>query len=278
MSESLPNEMRLIAEREYEPDTGGAGAPAVAGLSHPMPCGQGRWSTQLPSSAEQFVDLLVTASQAVTRGPVDAVAAQMRARGIQPEDIADIYIPAAARRMGDMWCDDHMGFAAVTVGCARLHALLRDLGPDWRADRVGAANGPAVLLLVASHISHTLGATVLTGQLRRLGLSVRLLVGARPQDVGAVMRRARYDAVLISASLGESLESLRKLVSAVKVATMTPPPVVLGGAFTMAAGHDPVRARAITGADHVTNDMIDALDKCGLAHVDAAGPRQMRKG
>jgi len=271
MSESPLTEIRRLADG----DDVGSILPASVGNTMPVP------DAGKPGSFRRqqghFVDMLVEASQGHVRGAVASVAAQMMAHGISAEEIADTYIPAAARRMGDLWCDDHMGFAGVTVGCSRLQALLRDMGPDWRADNAGAADGPTLLVLVASDICHTLGATVLAGQLRRRGLSVRLLIGARPEDVGPMLRQIRFDAVLISASVGESLESLRKLVDAVGTATMTPPPVAIGGTILTAPGFDRALVKTMTGADHVTSDPIEALDLCGVILSARTNRRRARK-
>jgi methylmalonyl-CoA mutase cobalamin-binding subunit len=189
---------------------------------------------------------------------------QMELAGIRREDIADHYVPAVARRMGDLWCEDRMGFAAVTIGVSRLQGFLRDLGPEWRADKAADPDAPALLVIVSVDVYHTLGATVLAGQLRRRGLSVRLLIGARPDDVAPAMRQSCVDAVLISSSYGESLETLRRLVDAVRAAQTRTMPVVIGGTITdtgRAVGAD---IKALTGADHVTSDLQEALDVCGM--------------
>jgi hypothetical protein len=118
---------------------------------------------------------------------------------------------------------------------------------------------------VAADIAHTLGGTVLAGQLRRRGLSVRLMVGARPEDLGPLLRQMRFDAVLLSASLGETLDSLRRLVDAVRLAVAASPPVVLGGTITATAGLTPGEIKTQTGASLVTDDLDQALAYCGLA-------------
>lgn len=225
--------------------------------------------------APRHVDMLVDAAQAEDRGALAVLSAQMIGAGIRAEDIADHYLPEAARKLGAKWCDDTMGFVAVTVGSARLMSLLRELGPEWRADRSAAAAGHAVLVVVAAGISHTLGATVLTGQLRRRGISVRLLVGARPDDLGPLLRQMQFDAVMLSASLGESLGTLRRLVDAMRMAMAAPPPIVLGGTITTTEGLSPRSIREQTGVDLVTNDPGEALARCGLTVV---GPDRLGRG
>ena len=43
--------------------------------------------------------------------------------GASPEEIADIFIPEIARRMGEDWCSDRMSFAEVTIGTSMPSAL-----------------------------------------------------------------------------------------------------------------------------------------------------------
>jgi MerR family transcriptional regulator, light-induced transcriptional regulator len=195
----------------------------------------------------------------------DPVIARMREAGISGEVIADEYIPALARTLGAQWCEDEVGFATVTIGTARLQGLLRQLGPEWRADNLAQGNAPGILVIVAAGSNHTLGAMVIAGQMRRRGLSVRLLVGAEPDAIGPVMRQARFDAVMISSTGMESLERLRRIVRAVQQATSLPPPVVIGGKLLELLTQDRADVLSLTGADFMSDDLDEALAMCGIA-------------
>ncbi|MEL6685395.1 MAG: cobalamin B12-binding domain-containing protein, partial [Pseudomonadota bacterium] len=158
----------------------------------------------------------------------DAIQAALAA-GASPEDLADIYIPAVARDMGDRWCSDQLSFASVTIGVSRLQAMMRELGPNWASDNTAPAGAPSILVIVLQDVYHTLGAIVLTSQLRRKGFSVKLLLGGRAEDIAARLMRTKYSSVFISSSRGETLESLRHIIDVIKTSTDTPPPVVVGG-------------------------------------------------
>ena len=108
------------------------------------------------------------------------VVSEMRAAGISLEDIVDHYVPEVARRLGRLWCEDGLGFADVTIGSARLQGLLRDLSVQlhYPQDR---RNESGVAVVVLAEEYHTLGAMVMTTQLRRLGISVRLMLGVSQQ-------------------------------------------------------------------------------------------------
>ena len=207
----------------------------------------------------RLLDLLDAAARDASRSAIREAVETLQDAGVRNEEIADLYIPRLARRMGDRWCQDQMSFAEVTIGVSRLQSLLRDLGPEWRADAEAAPDAPAALVVVAMDDYHTLGAMILAGQLRRAGLSVRLKLGARPEDLARDLEEIAVDAVMVSASVGESLETLRRLVKAAKdVNSRTP--VVIGG--TVLWDHEDLPR--LTGADWATSDVSEALERCGL--------------
>lgn len=189
-----------------------------------------------------------------------AVLAEMQAAGIRWHDITDGYIPAVARRLGEMWCIDEVSFADVTIGTARLQFMLRDCTPDRAANPTSDPRAPNVLLVVREDEYHTLGAIVLAGQLRRVGISVRLMLGQSDAAVAELCARKRFDAVLVSASGSETLESLRDLVKMLRREIGKRLPIVVGGSV-LDTDRD---VKSFTGADHVTSDAGEAVRLCGL--------------
>lgn len=185
------------------------------------------------------------------------------AGGVTPDDLADHYIPELAREMGDEWCSNQMGFAAVTVGVSRLQSMLRDLGPGWSGDASADPNAPLIMLVVPQDVYHTLGAMVLGSQLRRQGLSVRLMLGAGREELATQLRMTTYHAVFISASVGETFESLRRIVDVIKASAKDCPRVVVGGTILDVEGGQDVAA--LTGAHYATKIPEEALVLCGLA-------------
>ena len=182
--------------------------------------------------------------------------------GIARDDIADLYIPELAREMGIDWCEDSLSFALVTIGVSRLQAMLRTLGPEWVGDQSSNPAAPAIMLIVGQDVHHTLGAMVLSGQLRRRGLSVRLMLGTPMSEIADRLAMSSYDAVFISSSTGETLESLRKIVNVIRGASKNPLPVVIGG--TILETQTLYDVAALTNADYATNIPSEALELCGL--------------
>ena len=221
----------------------------------------------------QLLSYLVSTILSPLRPAPESIVARFARAGIRPEELADTYVPAAARQLGTDWCADRIGFAAVTIGSSRLQSLLRGLAPEWRADwGQGDGLGTSVLVLLPDGADHTLGASVLAGRLRRRGFSVRLLVGAPGRSLVAAVRESRFDAVFLSASPSERLDNLRRLVDCVRIAAR-PAPIVLGGSI-LESGWDSTDLVAETGVDHGTSDLDDALSLCRLAPVPrfAGGP------
>jgi methanogenic corrinoid protein MtbC1 len=212
--------------------------------------------------------------QAVTEGSTAeafAVVRQMARAGIAPADIADLYVPAVARQLGDLWCSDEISFATVTIGVARLQGLLREIEALAVLPRRAGHAGFSLLVLVAEGVDHTLGAMVLTGQMRRAGHAVRLILGAQAEAVTTAVSATRFDAVLISAPRGTSAGRLKPLVNAIRTASAKPPPVVIGGTVLDAARDDGADILVLTGADHATCDPNEALRLCGLVAMTRDG-------
>jgi hypothetical protein len=175
---------------------------------------------------------------------------------VATDQIVDIYIPQAARELGDMWQDDAIGFAAVTIATARLQGLLTLLSPSWTATRQRGAN---TLMVMQPQDSHTLGPHVATAQLRRQGASVRLLFGPDKDDLLQVLRDERFDLVMFTCSRIESLANVAQMVKRVRSGAGEPPPIALGGLVLELAD----RLKERTGVDLVTSDVKVAFKLCG---------------
>lgn len=222
--------------------------------------------TLVPSCDRQldqgFLREMRDAALGADRGAGAVVIQRALDAGVARDDIADLYIPELARDMGIAWCEDNLSFAAVTIGVSRLQAMLRDLGPEWIGDQSTNPSSPTIMLIVGQDAQHTLGAMVLSGQLRRKGLSVRLMLGMPMGEIADRLAMTSYDAVFISSSRGETLESLRRIVDVVRKSTKKPLPVVIGG--TVLETETAYDVAALTGADFATSLPSDALELCGL--------------
>jgi len=210
--------------------------------------------------SERFLTALYRAASGADPSARDQVVREMLGARINRFEIADLYIPEVARRMGVAWCDDGMSFAEVTIGVARLQGLLRDLTENWSVESRMYDDGLNIVVLMLADDYHTLGPMLVTSQLRRLGASVRLLLGRPDAEVKAVVRDQAFDMVLVSVAHIEKLGQTNGLVKMIRNNMICPAPIIVGG-----PGIDMEQdAKAITGADHVSNDVKEALLLCGL--------------
>lgn len=223
----------------------------------------------LPVIDDDLLATLCDACLAPSRRGIAEVSREIRNAGHSAQEIAEVYVPAAARIMGVRWCEDSMSFAEVTIGCSRLHTLLRDVQSEWTPEDKIGNDAPSMLILVGKDAFHTLGATVLTGMMRRLGVSARLSIGAESKEIAQMVRATKFDCVLISASIGESLETTRKIVESAKSASIEPLMVIVGGTILEGAEGRAQEILAATAADHVTNDPSEAIRLCGLENLRA---------
>ena len=185
---------------------------------------------------------------------------EFRKRRIKGERVIDVYIPAAVAIIGNAWHNDEMSVLQATIAFARLQDLLRELGIACTADQTGAANGPRVLLVIPSREQHTISALLAASRMRRLGVSVRILFMAEPDEIRADLTERRYDAVFLSAANRSTVPACRQIVKSVRQACPAGIPVVIGGSITAI---DP-GAVADIGADVVADNVDNALASCGL--------------
>lgn len=180
----------------------------------------------------------------------------------------DEIIPEVARRLGAAWCEDRSSFVEVTIGTTRLQGWLRELERQMKPSLDLTSDGHSVLLIVPDSSSHYLGAMVAMSQFRRLGATVRLLLGEPMDVIHDTLRRTRFDLVAISASSCDRLENLRSLVNMVRTGVAPVPKVAIGGTIMVTSDNAAERV----GADLVTHDPKEALALCGRSIVTHDGP------
>ncbi|MGR3467026.1 MAG: cobalamin B12-binding domain-containing protein [Shimia sp.] len=200
-------------------------------------------------------DGLVAALEAPDDTPARDALEKLRA-ALSDAEIVDVYIPAAAREMGERWCADTASFADVTIALARLQGLLKRIRPADAA----RADAPTVLIVVPRDTYHTLGADIVAHQVRRLGAAARIALDFDRRDLASLLETHDFDAVFISAASDQRLERIRALVEAVRQTSATPTPVVLGGSVL----EQQTEIKALTGVDHLTTNVKEALQLCGL--------------
>ncbi|MGL6209863.1 MAG: cobalamin B12-binding domain-containing protein, partial [Paracoccaceae bacterium] len=209
---------------------------------------------------ESLIDGLINASLSGAKDSFADLLGEMKRNRVSVAALADVYIPIAARRMGEAWHDDRMSWIDVSLGVARLQSLLREIGIAWAADQAGDTGHGTVLLIIPDREQHTLGPMVAMGQMRRFGVSVCLRIAPSQDELRSLVTSRNFDGVMISVAVAEKLELVRKTVAFLKSVSSAPLPVIVGGAV-MTTRED---AAECTGADLASNDIGVALESLGL--------------
>lgn len=204
------------------------------------------------TSIAPLVARVLNAAMARSDETLQDVAQSIMAVGVPAEVIVDDIVPRAARLMGEEWAQDLSGFSSVTLGSLGLQTLVREIGSRWTADDTSCSQS-AVLLWMPQSAQHTLGATVVSTQLRRMGHSVQFAPRRDLSDLTQALTNDHYDAVFISASMSETADDVSAIVE--KVKSRDPGlPVVVGG--TILKQYSDLVDQ--TGADYATGDLEGA--------------------
>jgi methanogenic corrinoid protein MtbC1 len=216
---------------------------------------------------EGLVSRFMDAVRSTDPQSFEALKPELKRARISAATLADVYIPEVARRLGRGWEDDVVSFAEVTMGAARLQAVLREIGAEWSANTRMRDGAGTMLLILPAGEQHTLGAMVIAGWLRRQGISVCLRIGPSLADLASLMALRKFDGVMISVAGDDKLEVCAKLVKTLREAVDYKLRVAVGGAImAREAGME-----ATLGADIVTNDLPKALAALGLSERRGGG-------
>ncbi len=212
---------------------------------------------------ESIVAMLTDAMINPDPAAFDAMVPLLKKAHVSAVELSDCYFPEIARRLGCDWAEDRRSFAAVSIGVARMQSVLRDIGTDWASEDGDRPRLGKVLVILPEGEQHSFGAVVLTGQLRRRGVSVRLQLGPSQAELRTVLREHRFDGALVSVGCLDKLDLGRRLIKTVKDATGGKLRVIVGGAVLF----NDLDACAATGADAATNDLSEALADLGLVEA-----------
>ena len=220
-----------------------------------------------PELTKLLTQRLYLASFSADRQNVMSAIKEMQIAEASVSDIISILVPAAARKLGQDWINDTASFGAVTIGCARLQACVHHLERNFAErplkDRAHETN---CLVVVPQGAQHTLGAVVLAAELRQAGPHAQLALDVSPEKMARLVNDEHFDVVMISAALGQNIETLRALVSAARRKDDRSK-VIIGGSLISSEKN----LKKETLSDDVTSDWHTAvnLGTSGLQNAEA---------
>jgi len=213
-----------------------------------------------PMSSNEVADTIPTTAieqlcSALISDDPDAAAvliSEIRGDGTSVADVYQLYLAAAARRLGEMWASDDLSFVEVTIGTSRILAIMRSLRSAFRADLLTKER--ALIFATVPDEQHTIGITMAADIFRREGWEIELLVGDTHE--GILDRVSTSDALVVglTAHGSQSLAGLIRLVLAIRIVNPT--------AYVLISGNiieDAEDIITLTGADGFASDIDTAL-------------------
>lgn len=212
---------------------------------------------------DRLVRIVELSSADAGRVLVDGLLAHGRDRA---SVICDL-LGGAARRIGDLWIEDRMSFAKVTVSVGRLQALLRGVARPCRQEPRQPSD-PAVLLAPFPPEQHVFGLAIVEEFFRSAGWRVTPMVDASVEALERALARTSFDVVGLSLSSVDLLADASPVIARLRNASANPDLAVILGGPPFAC--NPALGREL-GADA---SAADAREAVSLARGLLAGVRQ----
>lgn len=168
----------------------------------------------------------------------------LRRLGVPVERLLCALLEPAARRLGELWDEDAIDFIDVTLGVARLQALLSIFNGTHRI--AGLGDRRSVLMLTVPGEQHSFGIAMVEQLLEAGGWQVRSEREAAPAVLARAVERHWFAVAGIAVSNPRNLEGARAAIALLRARSRNPAiGIMVGGPLFRA---EPGLAREI-GAD-----------------------------
>lgn len=197
---------RLILSRRSVPGVypGLGGLPPDALAEVPLIVGEGASYVQQPDDVLELADLLVNDRFQIAASFVDG----LRTSGVPLESLYLDLLAPTARHLGDLWTNDTLHFADVTIGLCHLQQVLHDFSPAFLNEASTRDDGRRALLMSVPGGQHTFGVSMVAEFFRRARWDV---VTGSPVSRDALIRTVRsqwFAVVGLSVSCDVQLDTL----------------------------------------------------------------------
>lgn len=129
----------------------------------------------------------------------------------------DLLAPAA-RRLGDLWCDDCLSFADVTIGQVALQRLMRAFSAIFLRDCPAPHPHRRILLTPMPGEQHSFGHAMAADFFRRAGWQVEAEPMELPATLLSAVRETRFELVGISLATTTRMRELAALIRGLRAA------------------------------------------------------------
>lgn len=175
--------------------------------------------------------------------------------GISVKEIFEVYLPGAARQLGDHWVQNHLTFAEVTLATSRLQTVAKEFENLYIGAMNSGVYGPEIMIINPKGEQHTFGAQMICRQFQRLGAHPYLSINNNLTDINAIIAQHKFKLIGISLSnykLCDSKSQLRSLIDTIKKLKI---PIVVGGSLV----NTHKNAVKSLNVDLITDDALHAL-------------------
>lgn len=201
---------------------------------------------------DEFVQLLLTDDLEVAYAYIDSV----RVRGVTLSAIYLELLAPAARSLGEMWEDDRVSFADVTVGLCRLHDVMRTLSSSQPPTTDTLPQGRRALLIPMPGEQHTFGLVMVADFFRRAGWDVWNDAVGTSSELVSLVRHEWFTMIGLSVGCESHLEGVASTIHSLRRAARNKSiGVMVGG--SLIAKHPELAIQV--GADATGKDARQAV-------------------
>lgn len=172
-----------------------------------------------PTLTVEDYEQIVSAALRNDGRAIELQTAALMMRGVTREDLLLDLIPAAARRLGEMWERDECDFTDITIGLCRLHEAVRENTRDIEWKAAPPAGAPRILMATAGGDQHTLGIVIAADFFRRAGWRVTSEFGANCPQLCEFVREEQFDVVGLSCSCEAKAVDVASEIGAIRAAS-----------------------------------------------------------
>jgi MerR family transcriptional regulator, light-induced transcriptional regulator len=223
---------------------------------------------------EELAHLLLMPSADTSRRYVE----QLHLQGMSMDSIYLNLLAPTASHFGELWEQDTRDFTEVTTALARLHGIVRRLGPSFRASErqvetrtarernqgsdQGVETNKRALICPMPGEQHTFGCVIVEDFFKRGGWDVLGWPPSAENDLLETVRHSHYDLVGLSISCSTSLGRVEGLIKDIRRHSTNSSILILAGGYAFA--DNPQQALEL-GADATGSNGHEAVLAANLA-------------
>jgi methanogenic corrinoid protein MtbC1 len=181
----------------------------------PLIVGRGADQAQQSDDVLELANLLVNNRFQIASSFVEGV----RTRGVPLETLYLDLLAPTARHLGDLWTNDTLHFADVTIGLCHLQQVLHDFSPAFLNEASTRDDGRRALLMSVPGGQHTFGVAMVAEFFRRARWDVSTGASVSRDELLRTVRSQWFAVVGLSVSCEVQLDALVSTIRLIRRAS-----------------------------------------------------------